>query len=95
MRDLFLSLPQYKIVKAKINIEGLNPDELLQKITAAHEDQPINNLDGIKIDTDTTWVHLRKSNTEPIIRIMAEAPTEKEAQHLVDQYLKEIKGLIK
>jgi phosphomannomutase len=95
MRDLFLSLPQYKIVKAKINIEGLDPDNLLEKITLAHEDQPINNLDGIKIDTDNTWVHLRKSNTEPIIRIMAEAPTEKEAQQLVDQYLKEIKGLIK
>jgi phosphomannomutase len=94
MRDLFLSLPQYKIVKAKINIEGLDPDNLLEKITLAHEDQPINNLDGIKIDTDNTWVHLRKSNTEPIIRIMAEAPTEKEAQQLVDQYLKEIKGLI-
>ena len=95
MHDLFLSLPQYKIVKAKINTEGLDPDKILEKVIRAHADQPIDDLDGIKIDTDTTWVHLRKSNTEPIIRIMAEAPTEAEARQLVNRYSDEIKGLIK
>jgi phosphomannomutase len=94
IRDLFLSLPQYKIVKSKINIEGLQPDKILEKIAADHSDQPINFLDGLKIDTETTWVHLRKSNTEPIIRIMAEAPTEAEAQQLVQKYMTEIKALI-
>jgi len=95
MRELFLSLPQYKIIKAKINIEGLNPDKILENIAADHADQPINFLDGLKIDTDTTWVHLRKSNTEPIIRIMAEAPDEQQAQNLVNKYMDEIKKLIK
>lgn len=93
MNELFLSLPQYKIVKKKINIEGLNPDELLQKMAEKHKDKKIDFLDGLKIDTENTWVHLRKSNTEPIIRVMAEAPTEKEAENLANQYLKEIKSL--
>jgi phosphomannomutase len=73
IHDLFLSLPQYKIVKSKITTAGLQADKILEKIAADHADQPINFLDGLKIDTATTWVHLRKSNTEPIIRIMAEA----------------------
>jgi phosphomannomutase len=93
MNELFLSLPQYKIVKKKINIEGLNPDDLLQKMADKHNDKKIDFLDGLKIDTENTWVHLRKSNTEPIIRVMAEAPTEKEAENLANSYLKEIQSL--
>ncbi len=93
MRELFLSLPQYKIVKKKINIEGLSPDDLLDKMAERHKDKKIDFLDGLKIDTDNTWVHLRKSNTEPIIRVMSEAPTEKEAEALANAYLNEIKSL--
>jgi len=93
MNELFLSLPQYKIVKKKINIEGLNPDDLLQKMSEKHKDKKIDFLDGLKIDTENTWVHLRKSNTEPIIRVMSEAPTEKEAKDLANTYLKEIQSL--
>jgi phosphomannomutase len=95
MADLFLSLPQYRIVKSKINIEGLDPDSILEKIARAHTGQPINFLDGLKIDTEKTWIHLRKSNTEPIIRIIAEAPTINEAQQLVNQYLQEINSHLK
>lgn len=93
MRELFLSLPQFQIVKKKINIEGKNPDELLDKMAKKHPDKKINFLDGLKIDTENTWVHLRKSNTEPIIRVMAEAPTEQEAEDLANTYLDEIKSL--
>ena len=93
MNELFLSLPQYKIVKKKINIEGLNPDDLLQKMAEKHKDKKIDFLDGLKIDTENTWIHMRKSNTEPIIRVMAEAPTEKEAEELANSYLKEIQSL--
>ena len=93
MRELFLSLPQYHIAKQKINIEGRDPDRLLEQMAARHADKQINFLDGLKIDTDTTWVHLRKSNTEPIIRVMAEAPTEKEARELSQTYLNEISSL--
>ena len=58
-----------------------------------HKDKKIDFLDGLKIDTENTWVHLRKSNTEPIIRVMAEAPTEKKAEDLANTYLKEIQSL--
>ena len=93
MHELFKSLPQYKIVKQKINIEGKNPDKLLNLMAEKHQDKQINFLDGLKIDTKETWVHLRKSNTEPIIRVMAEAPTENEAKMLADRYHEELNGL--
>jgi phosphomannomutase len=93
MRDLFLSLPQYHIVKKKIAIAGLNPDQVLKTIAERYKNKQINLLDGVKVDTATTWVHLRKSNTEPIIRVMAEAPTKKEAEQLADTYLNEIQQL--
>jgi phosphomannomutase len=93
MRDLFLSLPQYQIVKKKISIAGLNPDQVLETMAHRHKDKKINRLDGVKIDTVNTWVHLRKSNTEPIIRVMAEAPTAKEAEQLADSCLAEIQQL--
>jgi phosphomannomutase len=93
MHDLYLSLPQYKMVKQKINIEGLDPDTILQKLVERHSDKQINLLDGIKIDNQLTWVHLRKSNTEPIIRVMAEAPSLKEAERLASQYMNEIKSI--
>jgi phosphomannomutase len=95
MHDLFLSLPQYQIIKKKISIAGLNPDQVLETIAERHEGKQINRLDGVKIDTDNTWVHLRKSNTEPIIRVMAEAPTREEAEQLADTYLAEIKDMAK
>lgn len=93
MHDLFLSLPQYQIVKKKIAIAELNPDQVLDTMAQRHQDKKINRLDGVKIDTDTTWVHLRKSNTEPIIRVMAEAPTKEEAEQLAKTYMEEIEQL--
>jgi phosphomannomutase len=53
----------------------------------------VNLLDGVKIDEEDYWVHLRKSNTEPIIRIIAEAKTAKEAQSIVEEYSKLITKL--
>jgi phosphomannomutase len=93
MQQLFLTLPQYHIVKEKINIEGKDPDKLLQQMADRHTDKDINFLDGLKIDQDDTWVHLRKSNTEPIIRVMAEAPTKEDATKLARQYFDEIASL--
>jgi len=94
MQEMYNSLPQYQIVKQKINIEGKNPDDLLQKMADRHADKSINFLDGLKIDTETNWVHLRKSNTEPIIRVIAEAPTEAEALDLANQYFDEINSIV-
>ncbi len=95
MNDLFLSLPQYKIVKQKIAIEGLDPDQILEQMAEKHKDKKINFLDGLKIDDEHTWVHLRKSNTEPIIRVMAEAPTQDQAGQLAQEYLSQIQDFSK
>ncbi|APF19960.1 phosphoglucomutase/phosphomannomutase alpha/beta/alpha domain I [Caldithrix abyssi DSM 13497] len=90
MKELKASLPQYEMVKKKVSIEGLNPDEIIERLKEKYKDQEINTLDGLKIDFDDRWVHLRKSNTEPIMRVIAEAPTLKEAEELADRFMKEI-----
>jgi phosphomannomutase len=93
MQELFLTLPQYHIVKEKINIEGRDPDNLLKMMAERHADKDIDFLDGLKIDQANTWVHLRKSNTEPIIRVMAEAPTKEAAIQLARKYFAEISSM--
>jgi phosphomannomutase len=93
MKEVFLSLPQYKIVKQKINIEKKDPDIILKKLAERYDDQKINLLDGLRIDHDNYWIHLRKSNTEPIIRVITEAPTKDEAEKLANRYSQEIKGI--
>jgi phosphomannomutase len=94
MKDLYLSLPQYKIVKKKIDIKQNDPDKILENLANKYSNKEINFLDGLKIDTDNTWVHMRKSNTEPIIRVMAETPTEAESQELANLYCKDIQNLM-
>jgi phosphomannomutase len=84
--DLVQSLPRYYMVKDKINIEGENPDSIINKLIDQFSGKKVNLLDGVKIDEEDYWVHLRKSNTEPIIRIIAEAKTAKEAQSIVREY---------
>jgi phosphomannomutase len=86
MHDLVASLPQYSMIKSKINIEGRDPNKIIEKMIDKFSGKNINLLDGLKIDENDTWVHLRKSNTEPIIRIIAEAPTAQEAEKIVDDY---------
>ena len=94
MRDLFLSLPQYKMVKEKVSIEGMDPDKLLAAFAEKYKGEQINLLDGVKIDFGNMWVHLRKSNTEPIVRVMTEAPDEKQARALADRFLSEVKDMM-
>lgn len=93
LRELFLSLPQYMIVKKKVNIEGMNPDKILESMAEKYKNEQINLLDGLKIDFPESWVHLRKSNTEPIVRVIAEAGTEQEASELAERFMSEIKAL--
>ncbi|HLP18458.1 MAG TPA: phosphoglucosamine mutase [Bacteroidota bacterium] len=84
-------LPQYHIVKNKIALGSLRPDEILGRIKEKYErSEKITTLDGLKIDFASSWVHLRKSNTEPIIRIIAEARTTEEAAALVSRFQQEI-----
>jgi phosphomannomutase len=80
-------LPQYFIVKKKIEVTK-NPDEVIQKLINQFSGQHINNEDGLRVDFNDHWVHFRKSNTEPIIRIIVEAKTEAETKNFSEKYLK-------
>ncbi|MBI2427950.1 MAG: phosphoglucosamine mutase [Ignavibacteriales bacterium] len=89
--ELKASLPQYEIVKNKIELGSMKPDAILAKLHEKYsKSERTNNDDGLKIDFASSWVHLRKSNTEPIIRIIAEAKTKDEAGKLVERFQKEI-----
>ena len=83
LSSIYNTLPQYKIVKDKINTEGVDKGVLISKATNLFYDAKQNKIDGIKFIWDNKWVHLRSSNTEPIIRIYSEAATEKEAKDLI------------
>lgn len=89
--ELKASLPQYQIAKGKIELGNMSPDAVLLKIQSVHaKDGIINTEDGLKIDFPDYWVHLRKSNTEPIVRVIAEAKTMEKALEVVEQFKKEI-----
>ena len=77
------SLPQFEIVKDKVSLKEINPAKLIEKVDSLFDDADKNTLDGVKFTWDDRWVHLRKSNTEPIIRIYAEAPDKARAADLV------------
>ena len=84
-------LPQYYISKKKIEVSK-NPDELIQKLVEKFFKEKINTEDGLRVDFEDHWVHFRKSNTEPIIRIIVEAKAETEAKGMSEKYLKMITG---
>ena len=71
----------------------IDVDFILDRIQDKYKNQPINTVDGVKIEFDTEWVHLRKSNTEPIIRIYAEGSTLSVANSLVNKIKLDIKEL--
>ncbi|MCU0356092.1 MAG: phosphoglucosamine mutase [Cyclobacteriaceae bacterium] len=87
--------PRYFISKNKIELTaGLNVDAVLDAIREKYKKQPINTIDGVKIEFDKEWVHLRKSNTEPIIRIYAESDLEAKADHLARKIIMDIKEIV-
>ncbi|MBK9283484.1 MAG: phosphoglucosamine mutase [Sphingobacteriaceae bacterium] len=90
------SYPGYFISKNKIELtEQINVDLILEKVKAKYHKQPLNEVDGLKIEFDKEWVHLRKSNTEPIIRIYSESQTLATADNLAKKIISDIKELIK
>lgn len=93
MAELKASLPQYEMAKLKVNIAGMDPDKVLKAMAEKYQDQDPDLLDGVKIDFPDRWVHLRKSNTEPIVRVIAEAPTAEQARELAERFLEEIKKM--
>ena len=90
------SYPQYYISKGKIALdESLDVDALLRKMEDKYRnDQPLT-IDGVKIDFPTGWVHMRKSNTEPIIRVYAEANSQQEAEKLTQRFSAELLAISK
>ena len=83
------------MVKKKIELTpDIDVDMLLTKLQNVYQKEEISTVDGVKIDFEKTWVHLRKSNTEPIIRIYTEAGSQEEADDLGDQIIAQIKSLI-
>ena len=88
--------PDYHISKNKIELTPeLDVDFILEKIKAKYKKQPINDVDGVKIEFDKEWVHLRKSNTEPIIRIYSESASMSTAENLAKKIIQDIKEVIK
>lgn len=95
--DLRKSYPAYFISKNKIELTPqLNVDAVLEKIKVRYRHENINTADGVKIDfeKEREWVHLRKSNTEPIIRIYAESQNDKKAEQLAARIIADIKEII-
>ncbi len=86
--------PAYIMSKNKIELSAdLNVDLILATVAEQFKDERVNTIDGVKIDFANRWVHLRKSNTEPIIRIYSEAPTEEEANGLAQQIMQVIEAI--
>ncbi len=95
LTQLRATYPDYVISKNRIDLRpGVDVDAILAKVKAAHKDDKVDDRDGVKIDFPDSWVHLRKSNTEPIIRIYAEAHTLADADALANSIRKEIEALI-
>ncbi len=92
--DLRASYPSYFMSKKKIQLTpGLDVDGILVAMADKYKDEEISTIDGVKIDFAENWVHLRKSNTEPIIRIYTEAKSQSEADGLADRIIGEIKAV--
>ena len=88
------SYPDYFMSKNKINlVKGMDVDELLKTLEKKYTNENFTTVDGLKIDFKEAWVHLRKSNTEPIVRIYTEAKSQEKADELAAQFAEEIKGL--
>ena len=88
--------PDYYMSKNKIELEkGMDVQKIFKGIQEKYQKQPMNTDDGLKIEFDTEWVHLRTSNTEPIIRIYAESTSENTANHIAQKLVSDIKELMR
>jgi phosphomannomutase len=95
MSELKKTFPQYTISKNKLALNSsVDIDSLLQKISKKYSVVNQNKIDGLKLEFNNEWVHMRKSNTEPIIRIYAESENEKSAHELGERFVEELKSLI-
>ena len=95
VQQLRESYPAYFMSKNKIQLtEQINPDQILKTMEQKYAHEQTTTIDGLKIDFSESWVHLRKSNTEPIIRIYTEGKSQKEADDLAQRFIEEMRALI-
>ncbi len=95
MTALRASYPNYEMAKKKIDLQaGIDVDAILSKMAANYANEEVDTTDGVKIYIGKEWVHLRKSNTEPIIRVYTESKDAQAASDLADKIIGEIKSLI-
>ena len=92
LKELKELYPKYYMSKNKIQLtNSINIDSILSNLKDKYSCENITTIDGLKIDFNDGWVHLRKSNTEPIIRIYSESISEKKANHLSESIINDIK----
>ena len=95
MSELRASYPNYVISKNKVELTpSIDIDNLVSKISKKYSHVEQNVIDGLKLEFEDEWVHLRKSNTEPIIRIYSESISEKKANHLSESIISDIKQIL-
>lgn len=93
--ELRATYPAYYMSKNKITLtEGMDIDRILVEVQKVYQDENFSTIDGLKIDFENEWVHLRKSNTEPIIRVYSEAPTLAQAESIAQKVMTNIQSLI-
>ena len=93
--ELRKTYPDYFMAKEKIQLTPqIDVDDILKKIEKLYASEKVTSIDGVKIDFQKSWVHLRKSNTEPIIRIYTEAPSQDEANNLAQEMISKVRTLI-
>ena len=96
MSELRATYPSYFMAKNRIDLTPeTDVDAILAKVKEMYKNEEINDIDGVKIDFPDKWVHLRKSNTEPIIRVYSEASTMEEADELGKQIMDIVYSLAK
>ena len=94
LSEIKRELPSYFILKDKFETKNFHPDGLIEKFKTEFQQEKMNEEDGLRIDFDDHWIHLRKSNTEPIIRLIVEASDAELAKKLMDFYKTKLQTLI-
>ncbi|MDX1420699.1 MAG: phosphoglucosamine mutase [Rubricoccaceae bacterium] len=91
LSEVQAGLPVYHLAKHKLPLtDGLDADALLGALAARYAGERVSTVDGVKVDLDEGWVHLRKSNTEPIVRVYSEARTPEAADALAERFKEEL-----
>ena len=94
LADLHDALPHYAMAKDKLPLPDVSVDDLLAAMATRYDGESLSAIDGLKIDFADSWVHMRPSNTEPILRVYTEAPSDTAAQALADRFKDELRDVI-